>query len=281
VLTGLFLPLFFGLMVGAVAYGVILLAASAVVVRRLGRRSPVWRDLGRVLLLGSVWAIVWGVVFGEALGDLGRDVGLDPIWMDRERAIGPFLLLAVAIGAGHVLLGLLLGLWVAWRSRVRRTLLERGGMLLSLIGLFVLAGAAAERLPAGMATLGVGGVVVGLVLLIYVEGALGFVLAPLEVLSAVTNVLSYLRLAALGLASVFLARVANELGGATGPVWVGVLVAVLLHALNVVLGAFSPTIQAIRLHYVEFFGKFYETGGRAFRPLGGGGRDPASPLPGR
>jgi V/A-type H+-transporting ATPase subunit I len=279
-LTALFLPIFFGLMVGDVVYGLIL-GALAVVIVRFGRRSGVWRDLGRILLLGSVWAVIWGFVFGEALGDLGREVGLRPLWFDREQAVGPFLLFAVAIGVGHVVLGLLLGLWVAWKSKVRRSLLERGGVLISLMGLFLLAGVVADRLPAGMATLGIGAVVVGLVLLIYVEGALGFVLAPLEVIGAVTNVLSYLRLAALGLASVFLARVANELGGSTGPLWVGMLIAVLLHALNVVLGAFSPTIQAIRLHYVEFFGKFYEAGGRAFQPLGEGEGDAALTPAGR
>jgi len=47
-----------------------------------------------------------------------------------------------------------------------------------------------------------------------------------------------------------------------------VIVASLIHALNLVLGTFSPTIQALRLHYVEFFATFYESGGRAFRPFG-------------
>ncbi len=65
----------------------------------------------------------------------------------------------------------------------------------------------------------------------------------------------------------YLARVANELG-ASGPIWVGVLIAALFHVLNLALGAFSPTIQALRLHYVEFFGKFYEEGGNAFEPFG-------------
>ena len=281
ILTALFLPMFFGLMVGDIVYGLLLFGASSLVITRLKHRSPVWGHLGRILLFGSIWAVLWGVVFGEALGDLGMRAGLRPIWIDRREAIGPFLLLAVAIGVGHVLLGLLLGLWVAWKSRVRRALFERGGMLLAMMGLFLLAAVAADRLPAEMSTLGVSAVIVGLVLLIYVEGALGFVLAPLEVLGAVTNVLSYLRLAALGLASVFLAQVANELGGAVGPVWVGVVVAVLLHALNLVLGAFSPTIQAIRLHYVEFFGKFYETGGKAFQPLGAGKAGPPPAPPGR
>ncbi len=98
---------------------------------------------------------------------------------------------------------------------------------------------------------------------------MGLVMAPLEMIGLVGNVLSYLRIAALGVASVYLARVANELG-AVAPLWLGVLVATLFHALNLALGAFSPTVQALRLHYVEFFSKFYDDeSGDAFRPFGG------------
>jgi len=47
----------------------------------------------------------------------------------------------------------------------------------------------------------------------------------------------------------------------------GVAVAGLIHLLNIVLGVFSPTIHSLRLHYVEFFSKFMEHGGRRFEPL--------------
>lgn len=93
-------------------------------------------------------------------------------------------------------------------------------------------------------------------------------MAPVEMLGVVGNVLSYLRLAAIGLSSVYLALVGNELAGLVGNLWLGVVIASLFHALNLALAAFSPTIHALRLHYVEFFSKFYEEGGVPFRPFG-------------
>ena len=137
-----------------------------------------------------------------------------------------------------------------------------------LAGLFGLAGVAAAGFPAEVLTPAVAALVVGVVVACVSQGALGLLLGPLDLLGTLGNVLSYLRLAAVGLASTYLAEVANQLG-ARGPLLLGILVATLFHALNLALAAFSPTIQALRLHYVEFFGQFYEGGGRLFAPLGG------------
>jgi V/A-type H+-transporting ATPase subunit I len=265
-LMALFLPLFFGMMLGDVGYGTVLAALALAGRRRLGPRSPFVRDLAAIMLMGAAWAVVWGVVFGELFGDLGTRLGMWPLWQSREEALEPLLFFAVTVGAAHVTLGLLLGLWVAWKTGRRGRVIEKAGMLTILAGLFAAVGAAAGGLPTQVAMVGVAATVVGLVALVRAQGGL---LAPMEVLDTFGNILSYLRIAAIGLASVYLARVANELAVATPTLWVGVLFAALLHALNVLLGAFSPTIQALRLHLVEFFGKFYEPGGRAFEPFGG------------
>ena len=113
----------------------------------------------------------------------------------------------------------------------------------------------------------VAGVILGIVLLGASMGWLGILMGPIEFIGLIGNILSYLRIAAIGLASVYLAKVANDVAGIAGNIIVGGILAVLIHALNLTLGAFSPTIHSLRLHYVEFFRKFYEGGGRRYEPF--------------
>jgi V/A-type H+-transporting ATPase subunit I len=95
----------------------------------------------------------------------------------------------------------------------------------------------------------------------------GGLLAPLELLKHVGNIVSYARIMALGLTSVLLAHVANNMVGAMGSVWLGVLAGIMLHGFNILLGIFAPTIHALRLHYVEFFSKIVGDDGREYKPL--------------
>jgi V/A-type H+/Na+-transporting ATPase subunit I len=271
VLMALFLPLMVGVMVGDLVYGMLLLVIALVVRRRFAGDSPAVRDLSRVFVAGSVWAMIFGALFGEALGDVGHKLGLPALWFYRggADAVTPLLLFSLALGTAHVVLGQLLGLWQSASAHRRVELVNRVGSLLALAGVLALAGISAHRVPGGMvaALLAGGGVAVGLVLLTMGRGALGLVMGPLEFVGTLGNVLSYLRLAAVGLASTYLAMVANELS-VIGPIWLGVFVGMFFHSLNLGLASFSPMIQALRLHYVEFFSKFYEGGGQPFRPFG-------------
>ena len=90
---------------------------------------------------------------------------------------------------------------------------------------------------------------------------------PLEIMSAVGNILSYARLMAIGMASVILAIVANRLGGSMEVLIFGIIIAALLHTLNIILAMFSPSLHAIRLHLVEFYSKFYTGGGTMYKPF--------------
>jgi V/A-type H+-transporting ATPase subunit I len=268
-LMAFFLPIFFGMILGDVGYGVLVLALSLGFVRKF--KEGVLHDILLVLAMGAGWSIIFGFLYGEAFGTLGEYFGLRPLWFDRtssEHVLG-LLIMSVAIGAVHVTLGLILGIWEAIQDKSRNHLLERGGMLVGLIGLFFIVGVLTDFLPQGFMNISIALVIVGIVLLSTSLGCLGIVMGPIEFITLVGNVLSYLRIAAIGLASVYLAKVANEVAGLTGNIIVGVIIAFLIHALNLVLGMFSPTIHSLRLHYVEFFRKFYEGGGRPYEPFKG------------
>jgi len=263
------LPALFGLMVGDLGYGLVFAVTGAVLRRRAPASRPVLRDAGRILLVAGAWSVLFGLLFGEAFGSLGHQLGLPALWFYRggPEALETLLLLAVGIGVTHVLLGLLLGIRQASRLRQPRTLIERAGAFFLLCGLAAIAAVAMDLLPSQVRTPAVAVVAVTFVVAVAARGAIGLLTGPLELLGIVGHVLSYLRLAAVGLASVYLAAIANELAVSV-PLLLGVFVAALLHLLNLALAAFSPMVQALRLHYVEFFSAFYEGGGQSFRPFG-------------
>lgn len=267
-LMALFLPIFFGMILGDIAYGLVLFGLTLLLGKRF--RSGFMADMVKILRMGSLWAILFGFLFGEFLGTLGHSLGLHPIWLDRaeKESLMPLLLVVVGIGAAHMVLGLILGVWKAWTLKHRTHLLERAGMLVGLVGIFILIGVLAKLIPEVFTIPAVSVLVIGIALLGYSIGKAGVIVGPIEFIGVLGNILSYIRIAAVGLSSVYLAKVANDLAGYFGSLIVGVIVAVLFHGLNLVIGTFSPSIHSLRLMYVEFFRKFYQGGGRSYRPFG-------------
>jgi V/A-type H+-transporting ATPase subunit I len=261
--VAVFFPMFFGLMLGDAGYGA---AAGllAFVLHRRSRPDTTLRSVAEMLGACALFAILFGLAFGELFGDLGqRWLGLKPIVFNREAALIPFLALALALGAVHVILGLALGA-VGHRRSEPKLALGRGLSAIMVLLVIVALLAAARVVPRGLATPAVVILLVAFPVLVLLEG----IVAPVEFFANLGHILSYARIMALGTASVMLALVANQLAGAMGSVVVGILFGLLFHLVNFALGLFSPAIHALRLHYVEFFGTFYSPGGTRYQPLG-------------
>ena len=258
-----FFPMFFGLILGDIGYGLVLAGLAAVLHRRT-RPGSAGRTAAEILGPCAAFSIAFGVAFGEFFGDLGRHwFGQEPLVLDREKALLPFLGLAVAIGFVHIVLGQILGIVNAARGEPRHAIGRSAALIMVLLVVLALL-AGVRVLPAGFFTPAVVALLVVFPVLVIAEG----IVAPIEFLSTISNMLSYARIMALGTASVMMAVVANRLAGSFGSVVVGAVFALLFHLVNFALGVFAPTIHGLRLHYVEFFGKFYSPGGTQYRPLG-------------
>lgn len=260
---GIFFPVFFGMILGDAGYGIVLMAVAFFMLRRFRARRLI-RDASKVLLISSAYSVLFGIIYGEFFGDIGfRLIGLGTMGLERQRMVVPMLVFAVTVGVVHVIFGLFLGFLSALKKREKK---ETAFKLLNIIFILCVLALAASLFEIFPRLLTRPVVIVILVLMPFVLFT-GGVLAPLELLKSIGNIISYARIMAIGLASVLLAFVANRLGGLTGDILIGVVVAGFLHIINIALGIFSSTIHSMRLHYVEFFGKFVVHGGRLFEPL--------------
>ena len=262
---GIFFPLFFGLILGDAGYGVILFTVT-VLLSRAARKNRLFLDAIRILQICSLYAIIFGFLYGEIFGDLGHKMfGLKPVFMDRQKNIIPMLYFSLALGLAHITMGLVLGFISAFKRDTKKEALVK---LLNIILIFTILiliisffGVFPELLTRPLIII----ILVLTPLLLFSGG----ILAPLELLKNIGNIISYARIMAIGLTSVLLANVANQLSGLTGDIVLGLLVGGIIHLLGITIGVFSSSIHSLRLHYVEFFDKFIELGGRKYRPFSG------------
>jgi V/A-type H+-transporting ATPase subunit I len=260
---GIFFPIFFGMILGDAGYGLLIMTVT-LILRKKYKRRKIILDASRILFIASIYTTLFGILYGEFFGELGHTLfGLSPLFIERRTAIIPMLLFAVTVGVIHILLGSILGLSTACKKKTKREALCRFINIIIILCILALVATLFGLFPQ-LLTKPIILIILFLTPFLLFTGGL---LAPLELLKSIGNIISYARIMAIGLTSVLLAFVANRLAGMTGDIVIGIVVAGMLHLLNIIIGIFSPTIHALRLHYVEFFGKFIEPGGKKFEPL--------------
>jgi V/A-type H+-transporting ATPase subunit I len=260
-LVAIFFPLFYGAIIGDIGYGLLLLAIARVARWRYGR-NPVVADATAIFSWAALATVAWGFAYGELFGDLGERLGLRPLLFGRMGDFRTILLFGVGIGVAHIFLGIGLGIYTAIRrGRPGEMVSKAAGLALLLAVAAAIAGGAGWA-PRVALHIGLAGILASLLAMILSGGA-G---AVMEVHNLV-NILSYLRITGIGVASVSLAFTANRLVTLVENPVLGILAGLTLHTINLAFCVLSPTIQAIRLHYVEFFENFFIGGGRAYKPF--------------
>jgi V/A-type H+-transporting ATPase subunit I len=280
-----FYPLFFGMIVGDIGYGLIML--GIVFWLRLKFKENEAVQLATSILGPAATAVVaFGIVYAEFFGNLITSKDYFPIVIPiqvlgvtlpfhRVVLVQEFMLLAVAVGVVQVLLGLTFGVVNAVRTKNKHHLYEKGGVLVFFVALFlaviigmVFSSASWSIWPlTGFAILSAAGFVYA----IRGGGVMGFV----ETLESVSGMASYIRIMAVGLAGAIFADACNQIvllamgGKNITPIGIviGIVIGVLLHGLSFIIAAFSPTIHALRLNFLEFFGRFYEVGTKEYSPF--------------
>jgi len=275
--------LFFAMIFADAGYGVLLGGILWAMWKRMGATASS-RGLRGVMLTLVIFSIVYGVLLGSYFGmEPPEGSWLGALHILHANDQGVMMWLSIGVGAVH-LAGA--NLATAWRRR--RTLHALSGLgwaAIILGGLCVGLGKSYAALAA-LTTLGWGGLVLGGLLVLLFHSERPFSLVPkqlfgrlvdglkglLELSKAFGDVLSYLRLFALGLAAVKLAEVFNHLAAASFEakgvgVLLGVLILLVGHAINFAMGIMGGVVHGLRLNLIEFFNWSVPEEGQRFEAL--------------
>ena len=281
----IFYYLFFGMMLSDAGYGLLLVLGSWFLIKKC-RPEPGMRRNLQLFFCCGVATIFWGLAFGSFFGDaiplisgtfFGHEVNL-PRLLDPMTQAVELLVLSLVLGFLQIMVGMGCKFYVQWRSGDRwGAVFDTGFWMTGLagIGLWLAGG----MLTPVLATVGMWTAILSALGLVLTagrakKGPMRFVsgLASLyDSTSYVSDLMSYSRLMALGLTTGAMASVFNKLGTIMGGGVGGVILMLIIfpvgHAISFGLNALGAYVHTIRLQYVELFSKFYEGGGRPFRPF--------------
>lgn len=261
--------IFFGMMLSDAGYGVVL-TIIMLFMNRIFRGEGMAGKLTQVILMGAISTIMWGSLFGGWFG-----VEFMPLMFVPMNEPIKMLLLCYALGAAHMAFGMFIKMYMEIkRGNAFGAIVDQLSWLVMLTGIVLYVVMADNPLGKYMA---LGGM---LVILLFAgrensnvfKRLLGGVTSLYNITGYLSDVLSYSRLFALGLATGVIGMVINTIAEM---IWqagfIGQVAAILVllggHTFNIAVNVLGAYVHTSRLQFIEFFGKFYEPGGKEFKPL--------------
>lgn len=269
-----FYLIFFGMMAADVGYGLMLLIGSLVVLRTFNLSETTERFV-RFFFYLSFAVTGWGLLYGSIFGGIIPMQGL----FDPAADYNSLLILSIVFGLIHIYYGLALQAYVLVKEGKHiDALFDVGFWYLALTGAILLLISMVVDIPAILASIGLVTMIIGMLGIVATGGREskgligrigGGVYSLYGISSYVGDFVSYSRLMALGLAGGFIANAVNMMADmVVGNGIIGIIAAILIfiggQVFNFGLTLLSAYVHAIRLTFVEFFGKFYEGGGKGF-----------------
>lgn len=289
----------FGLMFSDAGYGLLLVLGCSFALLKFKDMENSTKNTMRLFLYCGISTMFWGIVFSSYFGDalniitetfFGREIGIPPLWFSPLEEPMRMLMFSLAVGVVHLFSGLAAKLYALLKARQFKDalydvvfwyLLVGGGIVFLLsTSVFIEIAQLDFILPSAVGTAGAVAAGIGAVGIVLTGGResknpvkrlLKGAYALYNVTGYLSDILSYSRLLALGLATGVIASVVNQMGamGGKGPVGIILFILVFLigQAINFGIELLGAYVHTNRLQFVEFFGKFYDGGGEKFKPF--------------
>ncbi len=298
-IMALFYYFLFGLMLSDAAYGLIMAAACGIILMKYKNIEEGLKKALKMFFFCGISTIFWGVMFGSYFGDVvdvvsstyfGTKLTIPAVWFVPINEPMRMLVFSLAVGVVHLFAGLGMKFYQLWKAKMYKDVLYDvvfwyallTSLILMLLSMKMFVDIVGLKfiLPEKVGSIaGIVAAVSAVAITLtagresrnpfkrFLKGLYGLY----GVTGYLSDVLSYSRLLALGLATGVIGTVINKMGSMVGGGVLGAIVFILVfvmgHTVNIGINALGAYVHTNRLQFVEFFGKFYEGGGRKFTPF--------------
>ena len=272
--TAPFYLVFFGMMAADLGYGALLWLGTFIMLKFFHFDKGMNRNLKFFHLL-SYPVMIWGIVFGSAFG---ADLPFQPLSLSKD--LITIMILSIIFGVIQIMVGLSLGAYSNLKKKAYvDAYTSHLGWLAIITGIILYVLGSMVLNISWIATIGSSIAIIAAVAIVVVTvlssenkwGGLASGLYNLYGISGyVADVVSYTRLMALAVSGGSIASAFNMLVGFLPPIarfTAGIFLIVALQGLNIFLSFLGAYVHGLRLQFVEFFGKFYDGGGRSLKPF--------------